>query len=90
MDGSFEGTNATRVILPRNVHTICSRAFADMPNLETIIMYDGITFIEDDAFDGTNIKTIVYVTDDYYRNTYVLNWAETHNIWFYSLFTGNG
>lgn len=61
-----------------------------MPNLQTIIMYDSITYIEDDAFDGTNIKKIVYVTNDYDWNSYVLNWAETHNIWFYSLFTGHG
>lgn len=51
-EDAFEATAAEGVILPETVQTIQSRAFAEMPRLEAIIIPDSVLRMGDDIFAG--------------------------------------
>lgn len=53
-----------KVILPETVKTIGSQAFAQCGMLNEVYLYDGITSLADDAFEGSaRVRFILYVQD---------------------------
>ena len=58
-EGAFAGADMEVVILPDGAASIASRAFADCGRLTVVYMPDSITFIAEDAFEGSeNIRFI--------------------------------
>ena len=49
---AFAGIQAQCVVIPENVKTIASRAFADSGNLKKVILKSAATKRADDAFEG--------------------------------------
>ena len=59
-DGAFENENLKTVTISKNVTLIGKEAFANCPNLETVIIEDNseLKIIDDGAFRTTEIKSI--------------------------------
>ena len=63
--------DANRLILPAGTERIESEAFADLPNVDIIVISDDVTFIADDAFTGSGQITI-----EAPAGSYAVAWAQ--------------
>lgn len=76
----FKNEFLQHVHLPESLQFIQSKAFAQCENLAGVYMYDGITSIADDAFEGSDrVRFVIYVTDPE-TVSYVEKYANNHNI----------
>lgn len=72
---AFRGLNVEKVILPQNVTSVGSRAFADCVKLKLLVIHADSIAIAEDAFDGCGDITIVSPAESDARE-----WAERHNM----------
>ena len=57
---AFEKSHLKSIVIPGSVKTIGAGAFIDSSDLAKVTLFDGVTFIEEDAFCGcTNLESIV-------------------------------
>ena len=73
---AYEGVAAQQVSLPDGVSSIPARAFADCENLCLIVLPESISFIAEDAFEGSADVAFVCSPD----HTYAIEWAAEHLI----------
>ena len=72
----FEDNYLLKVILPEMVKTIGTQSFAQCGVLNEVFLYDGITFIADDAFEGSeSVHFTLYV-----QNLDTVSYAEQYAI----------
>ena len=76
-DEAFEATAAQAVLLTDSLSEIGERAFADSPNLKSVIIPESVVFIGEHAFDG--VSDLVLHGE---KNSYAARWAEEHNVTF--------
>ena len=72
-DSAFEGIAVTSVVIPDGVTEIGSRAFADCPALMEVTIPTSVTFIAQDAFEGSDMVVIVCG-----EGSYAAEWAAAH------------
>ena len=71
---AFYGAHSIdRVVLPEGILEISNRAFANS-SIKTINLPSSITYIADDAFDGTMLNNVSAV-----EGTYAYDWAVAHH-----------
>lgn len=76
----YANTKLAEVYLPTTLETIGSQAFAACAELNYVKLYDGITSIADDAFDGSS-NTVLYIyVKDMETVSYVEQYAIDHQI----------
>ncbi len=75
LDGAFEGTAVTRVVVPSSVKEIEDYAFYKCESLETVVLFDTVQKIADKAFEKcdkfTNVRlnTTKTLIDDWFSST---------------------
>ena len=72
-DSAFEGIAVTSVVIPDGVTEIGSRAFADCPALMEVTIPTSVTFIAQDAFEGSDMVVILCG-----EGSYAAEWAAAH------------
>ena len=87
----YANTKLAEVYLPTTLETIGSQAFAACAELNYVKLYDGITSIADDAFDGSS-NTVLYIyVKDMETVSYVEQYAIDHQIPYHKfLYTTDG
>lgn len=82
--GNFMWTGITNVIIPENVRTIHSNAFAQCSSLESITFLGNVSEIQETAFNSTNLETVIINNEtfansfiDYNSNQRLLTYVET-------------
>ena len=68
----FDTPSAEAVLVPRGTRQIQARAFASS-GLTEISLPDTLTFIAEDAFEGSSLRTVYAI-----RGTYAYDWAVAH------------
>ncbi|MBQ7364081.1 MAG: leucine-rich repeat domain-containing protein, partial [Clostridia bacterium] len=59
---AFEGDDISHITIPSTVTTIGAGAFYNCRTLESVILYEGITYIDRVAFDACySLATVYYV-----------------------------
>ena len=74
-DEAFEGTAASKIILPEQLQAIGQRAFADNPMLTEVIIPDSVRSIASDAFVGSH-KVMITAS----AGSYAGDWAGKHGL----------
>lgn len=64
LDGQvFCGTGLTEIIIPGNIKTVSSSAFADCGSLKSVIISDGVEVIGDGAFSACKSLESIFIPD---------------------------
>ncbi len=76
----YENIRLVFVYLPESVETVESKAFAQCGALSEVVLYDGITSIADDAFEGSDDVCFTLYVKDLNQVSYVEQYAIDHGI----------
>jgi hypothetical protein len=99
-ENAFEGTNVKRVVLSKNITTVAENAFKNCANLESFVMFDSVSSIEDASFTGSSLKNLqINAALNLYDNWTVgyaapkmdrLIWAKANNKKVIAIYGGSG